>query len=121
MRRGPTVGQHLFQTQVVGMQAEKKVADVAPRQFRQLGFDLVKHRIRFTGAKLTACLDRPLARAVFELIQLPNPFQHLMCFTWRAIHCIEKLPPRVRPIGNFDDTRPDVNKRRVVARRRSTS
>ena len=31
MRCGPAVGQHLLQTQVVGMQAEKKVTDVAPR------------------------------------------------------------------------------------------
>ncbi len=31
MCRGPTVGQHLFQSQVVRVQAEEKVANVDPR------------------------------------------------------------------------------------------
>ena len=52
MRRGPAVGQHLLQTQVVGMQAEKKFAYVAP-QFDPItlrtGQDRAQHGCSRTG------------------------------------------------------------------------
>ena len=30
MRRGPAIGQHLFQSRIIRMQAEEKVTDIAP-------------------------------------------------------------------------------------------
>ena len=61
MRRSPAVGQHLLQAQGVRMQAEKKVAHVAPR-LDPMTLGAGEDRQARSTFKITADLARRLER-----------------------------------------------------------
>ena len=85
-------------------------------QLAQVRFDLVEHRRRCCRAKLAPRVDRAVMRLVFNIIELPDPLQHLVCFTWIASYRIKELASGMRPTGNFDDLGADAREHRVVAR-----
>jgi len=61
-------------------------------------------------------VGRQRAGLLLDIVQLPDPFEDLVCITRRTIPGVKELTPRMSPAGNFDDRiiRPEINL--VVAR-----
>ena len=84
------------QSAILGVAAKRLplVADV-PDSFRECTLgqrpllelgdaraDAVKHRFGFTSTDLTAPIGRQFAGSFFDVVQLPDPLQDLVCIAW---------------------------------------
>ena len=51
-------------------------------ELRDARADAIEHRFGFTNTDLTARIGRQVAGSLFDVVQLPDPFQDLVCIAW---------------------------------------